>query len=61
MIFRKLTVKEEETFRDWARKNYIPFSDIKGIWHPVCQEECIKINKENTSYSFTGPLYATEK
>jgi hypothetical protein len=46
-MFRELTPEEEVPFRQWARENYKPFDPIKGIWHPVVQEECTKINKES--------------
>ena len=45
-MFRELTPEEEKTFRQWARDNYLPLGEIKGIWHPVVQDECVKINKE---------------
>jgi len=45
-MFRKLGAKEEKEFRQWARDNYKPFSEIKGVWHPVIQDECVKINKK---------------
>ena len=45
-LFRNLTTKEEEEFRRWARDNYEPFSEIKGVWHPIVQDECVKINQE---------------
>ncbi len=45
-LFRDLSPDEEQEFRDWARQNYVPYSEIKGIWHPVVQDECVKINKE---------------
>lgn len=38
---------EEEDFKKWAHDNYIPFSSIKGIWHPIVQKECIKINENS--------------
>ena len=43
-LFKDLTAKEMTEFKDWARKNYKPFTEIKGVWHPVIQEECAKIN-----------------
>ncbi len=46
MFFRKLSASEENEFRSWARDNYKPFSDINGVWHPVVQQECQKMNKE---------------
>jgi hypothetical protein len=45
-LFRDLTPEEEQPFRKWARENYKPYDAIKGIWHPVVQDECVKINKE---------------
>jgi alpha-ketoglutarate-dependent taurine dioxygenase len=45
-IFRVFTSEEEKQFRQWARKNYEPLSEINGWWHPVIQDECIKINQE---------------
>ena len=46
MIFRKLTEEEVQVFRAWARKHYQPFTAIDGVWHPVVQAECVKINEE---------------
>lgn len=48
-LFRELTPEEEKEFRKWARENYQPLTEIKGIWHPVVQDECVKINKENSN------------
>jgi hypothetical protein len=46
-LFRILDKEEEkECFRAWARKNYTPFTPIDGLWHPVLQAECVKINEE---------------
>jgi len=45
-MFKKLGAAEEKKFRQWAKKNYKPFSEIKEIWHPVVQDECVKINKK---------------
>jgi hypothetical protein len=44
MIFRALKPNEEAKFREWARNNYEPGAEISGIWHPIVQEECVKIN-----------------
>lgn len=49
MLFRQLSKEEEQSFRLWARENYKPFSEISGIWHPSVQDECAKINLENSS------------
>ena len=48
MLFRELNETEEKEFRSWARENYVVFSPIKGIWHPVVQDECIKMNRERS-------------
>jgi hypothetical protein len=45
-LFRQLDASEELTFRQWARENYIPYTDIRGIWHPVVQDERRKMNEE---------------
>lgn len=45
-LYRELNEKEKQDFRDWARVHYKPYSEIKGIWHVVVQEECVKINRE---------------
>lgn len=45
-FFRDLTPEEDAEYRKWARDNYKPLSVIEGIWHPVVQDECTKINKE---------------
>ena len=47
-LWRELNQKEEQEFRDSARKNYKPLTEISGVWHPVYQDECVKINKENS-------------
>ena len=45
-MFKDLTKAEEHEFRQWARDNYKPLSEISGVWHPVVQAECLKINQE---------------
>jgi hypothetical protein len=50
MIFRSLTPAEEAEFREWAHDNYKPGAEISGIWHPVVQEECVKINEEKAQF-----------
>jgi hypothetical protein len=45
-LFRELTPEEEEQFRKWARLNYEPFETISGVWHPVIQDECRRMNSE---------------
>ena len=54
-LFRKLSRGEEVEFRQSARENYKPLSTIEGVWHPVYQAECVKINQEaGDNFSFTG-------
>jgi len=48
MFFKKLNRSEAKEYKQWAREKYKPFSTIEGIWHPVVQLECVKINTENT-------------
>jgi hypothetical protein len=43
-LFRNLSPEEEQSFRQWARDNYQPFEPIDGVWHPVIQDECARIN-----------------
>ena len=46
-LFRDdLSEKEVEKFKNWARDNYKPFDPINGVWHPIVQNECTKINTE---------------
>lgn len=52
-LFRELTLDEEKAFRKWARENYVPYEPIQGIWHPVVQDECSKMNKENEEVEST--------
>ena len=46
IMFRKLTQDKESEFRKWARDNYKQLEPIEGIWHPVIQDECSKMNAE---------------
>lgn len=50
MFFRTLTAAEEKRFRQWARDNYEPGSEIKGTWHPVVQAECVEINRRRSVF-----------
>jgi hypothetical protein len=50
MFFRALTPTEETKFRSWARDNYKPGTEIKGIWHPVVQSECVRMNEERAVF-----------
>ena len=48
--FRFLNYQEVNEFRTNARVNYVPFTEIEGIWHPVYQMECVLINHECSYY-----------
>lgn len=50
MLFKTLTADEVPAYKQWARENYKVFSEIRGIWHPEVQAECVKMNAE-TGYS----------
>jgi len=45
-LFKTLTESENQEFRKWVRDNYVPGSDISGLWHPVVQNECTKMNRD---------------
>lgn len=50
MFFRTLTPVEESKFRKWAYENYEPGTEIKGSWHPIVQDECVKINRRRSVF-----------
>ena len=50
MIFKKLNSKQESEYRLFARNNYDLFSSIPGHWHPIIQDECLKMNLENSKF-----------
>lgn len=50
MTFRKLNEQEAQKFRAHARQGYKPFQNINGVWHPVYQAECVKMNREAASF-----------
>lgn len=52
-MFRNLNKKEEQEFRDHARKMYRPGTEIKDIWHPVTQDECRKMNEETAGFDYS--------
>jgi|TARA_R110000824_G_scaffold120382_5_gene275698 tRNA U55 pseudouridine synthase TruB len=43
-LYRELSEKEVETFRQWANDNYEAGEGVNPVWHPVVREECAKIN-----------------
>jgi len=53
-LFRELNAQDEQEFRQWARENYTAYHEIKGIWHPIVQAECVLMNKE-ASYAVEKP------
>ena len=46
-MFRELNEKEEKEFRQWARDNYTVGSVINRAYHPVVQDECEIMEREN--------------
>lgn len=59
-LFKDLNENQEAEFRQWARDNYAPFTPIEGIWHPVIQDECAKINAEQDFIKGDPPLKLSE-
>jgi hypothetical protein len=48
-LFRDLTPEEGAevaTFQKWARDHYQVYKPIDGVWHPVVQAECVRMNVE---------------
>lgn len=46
-LFRDLTPEEEVEFRQWAKDNFKPETDIISLaWHPIVRDECYKMIKE---------------
>jgi len=46
MLWKALNETEESQMRAAARKNYKPYENINGTWHPVYQMECVLMNVE---------------
>ena len=61
MIFKKLSSKEEAEYRLFARNNYDLFHPIPGHWHPTIQDECIKMNLENSKFVKKSKYFVNEK
>jgi len=51
MQFKLLDEEQIAKYRQWARDNYKPFSDINGTWHPVVQITCVDINIEHATFT----------
>jgi len=45
-FFRKLTVEEEASFRQWARANFKAGDRVDPCWYPVVRGECALIDLE---------------
>ena len=61
MIFKKLNSKEEIEYRLFARNNYYLFTTIPGTWHPIIQEECLKMNLEKSKFVKKSKYFVNEK
>jgi hypothetical protein len=46
--FRKLSSKEEEEFRQWARDCYVVNTPVSEAWHPAARAECELMNLRHT-------------
>ena len=48
-MFKEIVKDSEEgmKYRLWARENYELYTPIKGVWHPLIQEECVRMNEGN--------------
>jgi len=53
IVWIKLTPEQETERREWARTNYKVGQDIDGRWHPVIQDECVKMNSEYIDIGLT--------
>ena len=59
--FKQLTPEEEVEFRKWARETYTCGDHIWGVWHPVIQDECVRINCEKSNYAMDYHLSEPEE
>lgn len=55
MLFKTLNEEEEASYRQWARENYLIFSEINGVWHPIVQSECVRMNEERSELVTESP------
>ena len=46
-LFRDLNETEVKEFKQWARDNYILGEKVNEAYHPVVQQECDLMNREN--------------
>ena len=56
-LFKKLSSSEEDEYKQWARDNYEPMTEIKGIWHPSVQAECVEMNKGTDPFGISPMLH----
>lgn len=59
-LFKVLSPLEEKEFRQWARDNYQLNSPISGIWHPVVQDECVRMNAGKSGKTWVVKFSAGE-
>lgn len=45
-LFRELNEKEVQEYKLWARENYILGTKVNEVYHPVVQQECDLMNRE---------------
>jgi hypothetical protein len=53
-LFRTLSPEEIVAYQKWARENYVPGSEISGVWHPVIQRECVQMNEDAFRETYLG-------
>lgn len=53
-VYKALLRTETLAFQMEARRTYKPFEPIQGIWHPIYQLECVRINHEHSLYKLQG-------
>lgn len=45
-LFRELSPEETKEFQQWARDNYELGTPVNEVYHPVVQQECDLMNRE---------------
>jgi len=55
-LFKPVEEIDVLAFKQWARDNYSPGEEISGVWHPIVQSECVKINEEKLGCKKTYTL-----
>ena len=61
--FRELNDQEREEFKQWARDNYMPNTEINSVWHPVVRKECriISLNYNHRQKLKNEDVYGNAK